>query len=835
MANTYHTVVKGDTLSELAIKYGTSIQKLADLNDIKDVDLIYIGQKLLINGTKDTSKNTSNQCKIKSFGVQSNSTSGRSMFATWQWDKANTDAYNVRWYYDTGDGTWWKGNFDTAVKEKQSLYEAPANAKKVKFIVLPYAKVAKKGQPAPWVGSWSTEKIHKFRVEPPTPSTPNVKIEGTTLTASVDNYILEESYPGAVHMQFQLIKNNKESGSEYKSVSITTGYAECKWTITAGQTQYKVRCRGEYSYTGDGGKYTRVTGEWSGYSGNQGALPNTPKSITECRAMSEDSVYLKWRKSTGAVKYEIEYTDTKSRFDTSTDTQTMEIDATADHAEITGLATGQEYFFRVRAINDTGNSGWTPIKSTKVGSQPGIPTTWSSTTTAVTGEPLSLYWVHNAEDGSSQTYANLELIINGSKQVINIKNSTDEDEKDKTSVYNIDTSSYVEGTQIKWRVQTRGVLAEYSDWSAQRTIDIYAPPTLDVDIADSNGASFTKLTSFPFTISCTAGPDTQTAIGYHITITNDQEYETIDEYGNLKMVVANSSVFSQYYDINENAMTETISANNIDLENNITYTISCTVAMDSGLSADSLPIKFGVAWVESEYWPNMEIIVDLDSAMANIRPYCVDENENLIEGLTMSVYRRSYDGKLIEVGSGLSNIEEIWVTDPHPSLDLARYRIIAREDSTGKISYYDPPGFPVEETSVIIQWDENWSEFDYEADEISTTKSWSGSMIKLPYNIGVTESTTPEVELVNYIGREHPVAYYGTHLGEKGTWNVEIPKEDTETLYALRRLKVWMGNVYVREPSGIGYWATITVQFGQKQTELTIPVTLNITRVEGGL
>ena len=64
---------------------------------------------------------------------------------------------------------------------------------------------------------------------------------------------------------------------------------------------------------------------------------------------------------------------------------------------------------------------------------------------------------------------------------------------------------------------------------------------------------------------------------------------------------------------------------------------------------------------------------------------------------------------------------------------------------------------------------------------------------------------------------------------------MDIPKSDKETIYGLRRLARWMGDVYVREPSGSGYWANITVSFSQKHTELTIPVSLSITQVEGGI
>lgn len=112
---------------------------------------------------------------------------------------------------------------------------------------------------------------------------------------------------------------------------------------------------------------------------------------------------------------------------------------------------------------------------------------------------------------------------------------------------------------------------------------------------------------------------------------------------------------------------------------------------------------------------------------------------------------------------------------------------------------------------------------------------WSGSLLRLPYNVDISENSKPDVALVEYIGRSHPVSYYGTQVGQTATWNTEIVHDDEETLYALRRLQRWMGDVYVREPSGSGYWANITVSFSDKHCALTIPVTINITRVEGGM
>ena len=53
--DTVYTVVKGDTLSGIAKKYNTTYQKLAEYNGIKNPNLIYVGQKIKIpNGSTPT-------------------------------------------------------------------------------------------------------------------------------------------------------------------------------------------------------------------------------------------------------------------------------------------------------------------------------------------------------------------------------------------------------------------------------------------------------------------------------------------------------------------------------------------------------------------------------------------------------------------------------------------------------------------------------------------------------------------------------------------------------------------------------------------------------------
>lgn len=883
------TVEKGDTLWGIASTYlgsGTKYKQLAAINNIPNPNLIYVGQVIRLTNDAGTTPTTgdsgSSKPTINQFGMQSDA--DETLFATWTWNKSNTESYKAVWTYDTGNGLWFVGSNSTiSVDEddpalsRQSLYTVPSNAKRVQFKVKPISKTYQKNgvETKYWEASWSDVKTWTDSTPLETPSVPSVSIDKYKLTATLENLTIT-----AASIQFQVVKNN-ESVFNTGTANIQTGYASYSCSVDAGG-QYKVRCRAcmndQYS-------------EWSNYSSNVSTIPQTPIGITVLRATSSTSVYLEWEGSDTATGYDIEYTTKRNYFDGSDQTSTI-TNVELTHYEKTGLESGQEYFFRVRAVNSEGESSWSDISSVIVGKNPVAPTTWSSTTTAKVGEEVILYWVHNSEDGSKQSYAEVEIYTDGVKATHTVRTNNDQNDEETEKIYTyvIDTSSYSEGVKIQWRVRTAGITNAYGDWSVQRTIDIYAPVTLELNMRDSAGDSISTLTSFPFYISALPGPRTQAPVSYNLTVTANAGYETVDKVGNQTMINSGDKVYSKFFDTSDPLLVE-LSASNIDLENNIEYTVTCTVSMNSGLTEES-SLPFVVRWVDDKHLPNAEIGIDEDTLVAYIRPYCEDLQHNFyrvdhVDGLFsrtdtevgsvwgepvlgaststgdrvfvgvtadgddvyyspvetvirisdvwLSVYRREFDGSFTELATGLDGRKNITITDPHPALDYARYRIVATSKNTGAVSYYDPPGYPVGGKAVIIQWDEEWSRFDTTEDAELEEPPWSGSMLKLPYNIDVSDDHSSDVSLVEYIGRKRPVTYYGTQLGESSTWNVDIDKKDIDTLYALRRLAIWMGDVYVREPSGSGYWANVSVSFKQTHRELTIPVTLKIVRVEGGI
>ena len=130
-----YTVVRGDTLSEIAQRFGTTVSYLAKLNNIRNVNLIYVGQVLKISEvvtvtpakpnptpapppapspSKPTPTKTSpaaTRVTITAFGLQANT--DRTFFGTWSWSRDNTAHFEIRWFYGTGDKAKFTGNSST--------------------------------------------------------------------------------------------------------------------------------------------------------------------------------------------------------------------------------------------------------------------------------------------------------------------------------------------------------------------------------------------------------------------------------------------------------------------------------------------------------------------------------------------------------------------------------------------------------------------------------------------------------------------------------------------------------------------------------------------------
>lgn len=921
MSVTAYTVQRGDSLWGIASRYGSSIagntinakiDTLVRLNNIPNRNLIYAGQVLKLSDAAGGSASSSsgstsapsttqqppNSVVFNAFGLKSDSTTGRDVFASWTWHKLNDNFKNfkIRWEWDYKDESQPSG-YDTKFQEIETTdtwatfsipEEFRETANWVQIFVTPIANnvLNAKGEDT-GTPHWTADELGKqyhFKDNPPLipPSAPSVTINNETLvlTASISNIVATDL--DAVGVKFNIVQDNSTSiytTPEYVPINTDANYVSFQYTVEPGHT-YTVRACSVAS----NGK----TSGWTDFSNSEGTKPSAPASITTYRRNKRTdgaiAAYLEWTAVANATSYKIEYVNVKSDFETTPgNIQEQTTENARTSIEIILNDIGKDYFFRVRAINDDGESEPTDIVLIPIGTPPAAPTTWSSSESAFVGETMELNWVHNPTDNSKQTFAELNLKINDNDWVSYVlENTTDEN----TTGERIDESAFTYGTavsykgdlyfkmdtnhadlrnaKVQWKVRTAGVTDAFSDdaWSTVRTIYIYEKPILKLSMTSDlagTGPLITTLSSFPFYIRgqlSLTDYSIQRPVGYHLQIVSNDYYVTVDDIGRTKTINPGDAVYSKYFDTSDTLIVE-MSANNIDLESGITYTVYCSADMNTGLTVRNYDDvnktdghEFDVSWIDVEYAINANISVDSESYTALITPYCrekiptvigegddsytIYEDGDLVDNVTLSVYRREYDGSYKEIASGIPN-NYTSVTDPHPALDYARYRFVAKDIRTGAISFWDMAGHPVNGHAVIIQWAEEWSTFDTGNSTSVEGPSWSGSLLKLPYNIKVSDSRKREVVLQKYAGREHPVAYHGTQIDEAPQWSTEIPKDDKETIYALRRLSLWAGNVYVREPSGMGYWASIEVSFSQSYDDVKIPVSLNITRVEGGV
>lgn len=808
---------------------------------------------------------------VSNLAINKQSGTDNTYYGSWSFTppRAGTLAHYVyTWFYYTGDNypdgskIWFTGTNSTT-GDQTVTYSPPDNALEITLHVIPVSTTheVNKTEVSWWQGSvvaasravdqdpWTSEPLEDI-------DTPSIMIDNSYCVVYTGS--LEADLHPTSEILFEVFGHygsgiSIDDGTllYYQYVPAGSGAisASFRFLTTPGwyyAARSEHRCQ-EYDPSYPLGYYYRYS-NLTDMSEEVRAIPDIVE-VFEVRAESSTSVYIAWTEAAGADEYEIQYSTTKDHVYGDADDVTTVSVTEGPYYTLTGLDTGSTYFFVVRAKNDSGESVWSyPIQSFVLGKTPSAPTTWSSSSTIFIGQPVTFYWVHNSEDGSLERSAQVEITIKNSAgqtvsggETITVQSGNYDsdgslipDAEDETYSYVYQTANVGDSNTIEWRVRTSGVTNTYGDWSVVRSVKVYSAPSLSLDITDQEGTSLgSTITSYPFYIRGTATPKSQKPVGYSVSIKSRDTYQTVDYKGETVTITPDTELYNTYVSASTDLILR-MSAETVNLDSGHDYIITAVVSMNSGLTATRTK-DFTVQWSESAVDPNCSIGLNSNNWSTVIQPYVHNSSGNNISGYSLSVYRRDYNGELVEIQTGIDSSSNTSIVDPHPPLDSARYRIVAISNTTGAVSFTDTAPYPINCTSIVIQWDEEWESYDTNVTAPQIPRTNGTSMLILPYNIDTDEDVSAEAELVNYIGREYPTSYYGTSVTSSATWNTDVPDYDTETIYALRRLQVWKGDCYVREPHGTGYWANVTVSFGFTHLERVIPVTLTLTRVMGGL
>lgn len=777
-------------------------------------------------------------------------------------------------------------------------YTADADATKVKFFIRPVPKTytvtkkvkgKKKTETKKYFTPGTAEKSLSLKKIDTPPPAPTISVNKYTLTASLSNLSSDIS-----KVQFQIVRDNTTKSYD-TTVSVKKGYASISPTMGAGHV-YKVRCRtiggGVTSLWSDYSENTSAipasVKKFNTISANSSSsiFLSWPK-VTG--ATSYEINYVT----------KLDYFDTTPGSTITTENTSIIIEGldsgttyffrirAADNNQVSKWypASSKNAPSLTLGREPAAPTTYSIVSSLKVGESVRLYWIHNSQDNSVQRE-AEIHFTFSS------------TILGTVERTINVQNTNlgNEFTENDNLFYTIDTSKafidgsfildFSDGVTIEWKVRTRGIINKYSEWSVSRKIEVYAPPTLSLLVSSTLGEwvwdpfnfntdtiyATTRIpiepesnifTSLPIAVEAESGPINQTPVGYYIDIVNNDDYDYEDEFGISHYVPEGQSVYSTYFNSEEFTILRMINASDVTFEDGQEYTITVKVVMNSGLTAEA-SYEFVMDWEDVNIFPDADISINDETFTASLIPYCLDrfddidpdetesedeeididpeevEDLHLVENVSLFVYRQNVDGEFVEIASSLNNLRNISVVDPHPTLNYVRYRIVARNLLSGQIVYHDCIPQDVDQPGILITWDEQWknmpADLEYNDEYMLDEEEYMGSLLKLPYNVDVSEKNNPDIELVNYIGRKRSVSYYGTHLGETVTFKAEVPIDDEDTLSLIRSLSVYMGDVYIREfTTRIGYWASIKVSFDTTHCSMVVPVTIEATRVEGGM
>ena len=769
--------------------------------------------------------------KVSNFSVKLTTGGDHELYAEWKhakWRQAT--GYTYDWEYaSTSKGKGWlpgssgTANIDDVQVGKGNLFRhewtAPDDAYKARCRIMPVSKTKTTSYSTSsksktvnvtkmyFSSAWTGYKEHDFRNDKlPTP-TIEVKMEDSTATVEIE---CDDDDCRLATVEAS-VRNGKDSAGNWKYVvrkkladKSCPKKGSYTFTVTKGETWYfRAFCSVTASATkGDSAWTSRVSGQ---------SLPATPASPA-VSATGSTSAKMTWSAAGGASTYTVQYVaDSSAYFDSNPD-DVRETDGINGTTFLPAdLESGHTWYFRVKAVNDTGDGSWSNVVSTVLATVPDAPTTFDTEPAFLRTDTARFRWIHNSEDQSEQTAAQVMFTVNGNDTTVSV--ATDE-------FLELAMSRFADGDSVTWKVRTKGAHAEYSPWSIARTFSTYDKPTLSCTVRQTSGEGDTvdesnPLTSFPLAIVLDAAGGGGAVAGYHVTVQAAEPNSYVDDYGFERYMGVGEIAYQADYHVSEDPFTAIVDAGSgANLRDGCVYEVTADVAMQSGLRTTSEPWRFLVDWDVEVPEPTMTVAFDRDALTADIIPACyeVDEEgsptETLREGVTLSVYRIDDDGTLVLLRSGIENDGAAVITDPHAQFGECWYHVVATDTATRVCNFFDHYDESPHHTCVI-QWDENWQVGVDEDDLGDRDYDYSGMMIDGIYNLGLEEAGDAEAEDVEYIGRAHPVSYYGTQERYEARFEVEFPKEDKETLSKARRLIALRDDAYVREPYGAGYWAHI--------------------------
>lgn len=592
-------------------------------------------------------------------------------------------------YYDmtlaSGNFEFTRGSYDRTVAVGCYSTCADGNATAWVYDILVYATAAS-------AGTLSASRV----------SDNQVSLSWTTGSGAKEAVIIERSVDNGSWSQLAIVWNG--NATSYNDNSTTSDHT------------YKYRMR--YYYVESYGSYSNTA--------TVTMAPSAPASISTAAAGGTNVTVTLANNSTVATGIEYQ-TNTNGTWSASTSVSGSPV--TSFTATLSGTG-----YIRVRNVNSVGQSEWLTSEQITTICPPAAPTlrTPAGSVYDMALGDIEFSWLHNSLDGSAQSAYELRYARNGGAWTT-LSGTTAQSRT-------VSIGTFTAGDSVSWQVRTKGADANYSDWSASNTFNVYTAPTLSIT---SPGAT---IVSMPISMSATYSDMAGfTCVAATVSLTKD---------GNV--------LFSEAATISGTSITSSLDVSEFLPTNGESYTVVVTARSSSSLQTEA-NATFTVNFTEPVEG-ELAISNDLESGYASL--LATYDNTGAPEpAVSISVSRVNPDGTITPLltdgasGSG--------VMDRYAPLNVAYQYAVTTKASTQAVKtvYVDN----------IIESD-YW--FAYWGDNVAKAK-WN------PDNGGIQVSR-PQKTRVYYAGRKDPVSYDGhaVALTETPSW-MFIGKDEVDAFVKL--------------------------------------------------
>lgn len=797
--------------------------------------------------------------------------------ATWGASSTSVSEYKVVWKYKVPSGEQYILN-DSTSSNKYASQSIPNNAVTMYISVTPRLKHKNSTSNGTTVSAQMDVNKRPVTV----PSLTVEVVEGPALNTtqngmpivrlSVNNY--HDAQNRATHIEIQVQKtpfraasNNTIAVPNPSQVGLyqISSRVAVDWQSFSAGNDFKFRARAVVR----NGTTTITASDWSDWSdtvyGPYSPLPNN----CNVRRNSDNSVTIAFTNpaSNRIVNMECRLIEDYPEFNWATVERYPQYFQDTTMAFSGHVVTFTElkpvtYHIQARITGDSQRNTptrWTNF-STKVifAEAHDAPTTWSSATTAKVGERVFLYWTANSRDGSKEERARIaikNLNTNTTATVVRVNTiPVDEDTSAHYVILNQDTDLRYSGEcTLEWRVQTSPYGGNlYGPQSVVRTVKFYNNPSINASLQVNEGTN--RVSGYPIVGNVHSNLySNQTMLYYTVEIYSLQDYTRPMLAGNDIVITRGTTLYNGAYQVSGTSTDYEfrLMPNDLLLESGIEYSLKVVAVYSSGLTATST-FSFRYSVPDTDTVGAFIIDGGYDQETGGIILYPeLDIEEGPEEGFMVYMYRVAYDGELVPLtDEPLTTNDELllpMVADPHPTLTTSIYYLMIVNMATGAYSYCQIP-IDINDNALVITWNEkvNTAPVNLRSDAsiVTSTNMFRSRVLRLPYNVDATFSNKKDVVLAEYVGRSNPVSYYGTQQGYESKWTTEIPvTEDVSKLQTkpysvikplLDELMRYDGDCYVRDASGVGFWASLSISYNKKHGDKTIQISIDAAKVEGG-